>query len=80
MDQQLSEEQGYRETVMGVMSYIGWHKLLEIDSASFSTHDNPFAGPRSQSSGKVKLPVDKWLCHKMDKLNFTFSEINNIVM
>ena len=35
--------------------------------------DNPFAGPKLQTPGKVSvnLPIDEWLCKKMSKLNLT---------
>ena len=44
-----------------------WHKIPE------SSDNNPFAGSRVQPTRKVsvKLPVDKWLCRKMEKLNLT---------
>ena len=52
---------------------MGLHQVPEFDSASSLTNDNSFAGPRSEPTGKisVKLPVDEWLCCKMDKLNLT---------
>ena len=38
--------------------------------------DNPFAGSRVKTTGKVsvKLPVDEWLCKKLEKLNVTIAE------
>ena len=38
--------------------------------------DNPFAGSRVKRTGKVsvRLPVDEWLCRKMEKLNLTVAE------
>ena len=74
-DQELSEEASYRETIRGVRSFMGWHKILEFDSVS-SSDDNPFAGPQIQPTGKVsvKLPVDDWLCKKMENFNFTITE------
>ena len=35
--------------------------------------DNPFAGPKLQTPGKVSvnLPTDEWLCNKLSKLNLT---------
>ena len=73
--QKLSEEANYRETIRGVRSFMGWHKVPEFSSVS-SSHDNPFAGSRVQPTGKVlvKLPVDDWLCKKMDKLNLNITE------
>ena len=74
-DQELSEEASYRETIRGVRSFMGHHKIPELDSVS-SSDDNPFAGSRVQPTGKVsvKLPVDDWLCRKMEKLNLTITE------
>ena len=74
-DQELSEEASYRETIRDVRSFMGWHKIPEFDSVS-SSDDNPFAGSRVQPTGKVsvKLPVDDWLCRKMEKLNLIINE------
>ena len=54
---------------------MGWHQIPEFDSVS-SADNNPFAGSRVQPTGKVsaKLPVDNWLCRKIEKLNLTISE------
>ena len=43
-DQELSEEVSYRETIRGVRSFMGWHKVPEFDRVS-SSDDNPLAGP-----------------------------------
>ena len=74
-DQELSEESTYRETIRGVRSFMGWHQIPEFDIVSY-TDDNPFAGSRVKPTGKVsvKLPVDNWLCRKMEKLNLTVAE------
>ena len=74
-DQELSEESSYRETITDVRSFMGWHQIPEFDSVS-SADDNPFAGSRVQPTGKVsvKLPVDDWLCRKMEELNLTVAE------
>ena len=60
-DQELSEEANYRETMRGVRSFLGWHKVPEFKTVS-SSDDNPFAGARTQPTRKVsvKLPVDDW--------------------
>ena len=52
-----------------------WHQIPEFDIVS-STDDNPFAGSRVKPTGKVsvKLPVEDWLCRKMEKLNLTVAE------
>ena len=59
----------------GVRSFMGWNKIPEFETVS-SSDDNPFAGACTQPTGKtsVKLPVDDWLCQKMDKLNLTVTE------
>ena len=74
-DQELSEESTYRETIRGVRSFMGWHQIPEFDSVS-SADNNPFADSRAPPTGKVsvKLPVDDWLCRKMEKLNPTVAE------
>ena len=74
VDQELSAEQTYRETMRGVRSFMTWNDILEF--ASSSQDDNPFTGPRTSHSGKVsvKVPMDKWLCRKFAKLNLTVQE------
>ena len=64
-DQLLSSEQTYQETVRD-----GTKSEFE---ASLSADDNLLAGPRSQPTSKfsVKLPTDKWLCQKLEKVNIT---------
>ena len=54
---------------------MGWHQIPEFDSVS-SADNNPFAGSRAPPTSKVsvKLPVDDWLCRKMEKLNLTVAE------
>ena len=73
IDQDLSEEANYRETIRGVRSFMGWHQIPNFDSASSSLDDNPFAGSRVKPTGKVsvKLPEDEWLCQKFERLNLT---------
>ena len=74
-DQELSEEANYRETMRGIRSFMGWHKIPEFETVS-SSDENPFAGAHVQPTSKVsvKLPVDDWLCRKMGKLNLTITE------
>ena len=72
-EQSLSEEQSYRETMRGIRSYMGWSHIPDIDSDATTSEDNPFAGPKLHTPGKVSvnLPTDEWLCCKMAKLNIT---------
>ena len=72
-DQSLSEEQSYRETMRGIRSYMGWTHVPDIDTGARTSDDNPFAGPKLQTAGKVSvnLPTDEWLCNKLSKLNLT---------
>ena len=72
-DQSLSEEQSYRETMRGIRSYMSWNHIPDIDSGATTSEDNPFAGPKLHTPGKVSvnLPTDEWLCRKMSKLNIT---------
>ena len=55
---------------------MGWNHIPDIDNASSSTDDNPFAASKQQPLGRisVKLPTDEWLCKKMDKLNVILVE------
>ena len=75
-DQDLSEDANYRETLRGVRSFMGWHQIPDYDTSAASMDDNPFAGSRVKTTGKVsvKLPVDEWLCKKLEKLNITIAE------
>ena len=72
-DQSLSEEQSYRDTMRGIRPYMGWNHIPDLDSGATTADDNPFAGPKLQTPGKVSvnLPTDEWLCKKMSKLNLT---------
>ena len=72
-DQSLSEEQSYRETMRGIRSYMGWTHVPDMDSGTKTSDDNPFAGPKLQTPGKVSvnLPTDEWLSNKLSKLNLT---------
>ena len=72
-EQSLSEEQSYRETMRGIRSYMSWDHIPDIDSGTTTSEDNPFAGPKLHTPGKVSvnLPTDEWLCRKMSKLNIT---------
>ena len=72
-DQSLSEEQSYRETMRGIQSYMGWTHIPDVNSGTKTSDDNPFAGPKLQTPGKVSvnLPMDEWLCNKLSKLNLT---------
>ena len=57
----------------GIQSYMGWTHVPDIDSGTKTSDDNPFAGPKLQTPGKVSvnLPMDEWLCNKFSKLNLT---------
>ena len=70
--QEISAVQSYRETLLGVRSFMAWSFL----TASSSQDDNPFTGSRSSQTGKVsvKVPVGEWLCQKFEKLNITLQE------
>ena len=75
-EQSLSEEQSYRETMRGIRNYMGWTHIPDMESAAVSSDDNPFAGPKMQTQGKVsvQLPTDEWLCRKISKLNLTLTD------
>ena len=69
----MSAEQTHRETICDMRSFMRWNQVPEYDSSSSSLDDNPFADKRTQHTSKmsVKVPVDEWLCCKMEKLNVT---------
>ena len=75
-DQDLSEDANYRETLRGVRSFMGWNHIPDYDNSAASMDDNAFAGSRVKTTGivSVKLPVDEWLCKKLEKLNVTIAE------
>ena len=75
-DQPVSEEQNYRDTMQGIRSYMGWTHIPEVDSFTTTAEDNPFAGPKAITPGKVsvKMPTEEWLYKKLSKLNLTLSE------
>ena len=75
-DQPISEEQNYRETMQGIRSYMGWSHIPEVDNTTATSDDNPFAGPKTVTPGKVsvKMPTEEWLCKKLGKLNLTLTE------
>ena len=55
---------------------MGWTHIPDIESAAVSSDDNPFAGPKMQTQGKVlvHIPTDEWLCRKISKLNLTLTD------
>ena len=75
-DHSSSEEQSYRETMRGIRSFMGWTHILDMDTTTGSAEDNPFAGPKLQTPGKisVQLPTDGWLYRKLSKLNLTLTD------
>ena len=46
---------------------MGWTHILDMDTTTGSSVDNPFAGPKLQTPGKisVQLPTDEWLCRNL---------------
>ena len=48
---------------------MGWTHIPNMDTAASTSDDKPFAGPKTQPAGKVKvkMPIDEWLCKKMAK-------------
>ena len=74
-DQSISEEQTYRETMRGILSYMGWSHIPDMDNSTSNTDDNPFTGPKAAVPGKVlvQMPTEDWLCSKLSKLNVTLN-------
>ena len=60
----------------GIRSYMGWTHIPHMDASSATSDDNPFAGPKTQTPGKVSVQVhtNDWLCKKLNKLNLTLVE------
>ena len=58
LDQALSEEHIYQETMSGIRSYMGWSHIPNIDTTTST------AGAKLQPVGKISvdMPTDKWLC------------------
>ena len=75
-DQPVSEEQNYWDTMQGIRSYMGWSHIPEVDNTTATSDDNPFAGPKTVTPGKVsvRVPSEEWLCKKLGKLNLTIAE------
>ena len=75
-DQSILEEQTYRETMRGIPSFMGWSHNPDMDSSTNPSDDNLFTGPKTQVLGKmsVQLPIEDWLCRKLNKLNTTLVE------
>ena len=75
LEQTVSEEQTYRETMCGIRSYMGWSHVPDVDSSNPSD-DNPFAGPKTPAPSKVsvQMPTEEWLCKKLTRLNLNLVE------
>ena len=57
-DQELSEEANYRETMRGVRSFMGWHKIPEFKTVS-SSDDSPFAGTHTQPTAGIPVNFNR---------------------
>ena len=73
-----TEEMSYRETVRSVRAYMGWHHIPTFET-TYSEPDksnNPWKGknPRKPTRVSVAMPLDDWLCQKLEKLNLTAVE------
>ena len=55
IDQALSEERTYRETMRGIRSFMGWKHIPDLDTANSEADDLPFAGPKLQPVGKISV-------------------------
>ena len=61
--------------MQGIRSFISWSHIPELDNTASTSDDNPFAGPKTVTPGKVvKMPTEDWLCRKLAKLNLTLVE------
>ena len=59
-DQNISEDQTYRETMREIRSYMGWSHVPDIDSSNPSD-DNPFAGPKAPAPSKISVQMQTGL-------------------
>ena len=56
IDQALSEEQTFRETMREALdSFMGWKHIPELDTATSEADDLPFVGPKLQPVGKISV-------------------------
>ena len=62
--------------MQGIRSFMGWSHIPEMDSTASTSDDNPFAGPKTVTPGKmsVKMSTEDWLCRTLAKLNLTLVE------
>ena len=65
-DQSLSEEQSYRESMRGIRSFMGLTHILDMITTTGSSNDNPFAGTRLQTPGKVSVLIDGYPSHSAE--------------
>ena len=49
-----------KETMRGIRSYMHWTHIPDIDPSATTSDDDPFMGPKVQTSGKVsvQMPMD----------------------
>ena len=71
-----SEDQNYQETVRSVRAFMGWNHIPDLEYSLASRTDNPWVGHRSRPVGKVSvlLPLEDWLCRKLENLNLVLIE------
>ena len=60
----------------GIWSYMGWSRIVDMDTSAATSDHKPFAGQKTQAPGKVsvQMPTDGWLCRKLSKLNLTLKD------
>ena len=74
LDQEISEEANYQETMRGVSLFMHWHQVLDFDTSSSSLDDYPCAGTSTTHDRQSIFQADEWLCKKLEKLNITITE------
>ena len=60
LDQELSEEANYRETIKGVRSFMGWHQILDFDSSSPSSLEPSLPGKYPSSYRQMNGFAESW--------------------
>ena len=73
-----TEDMSYRETVRSVRAFMGWHHIptFETDYTEPDKSNNPWKGkhPNKPTRISVAMPLDDWLCQKLERLNLTVAE------
>ena len=75
-DSEETLDSSYRETMRALRNFMKWRDIPEHDSSSGSPEDDPWddAPPSTSSRLSVKVPVERFLCKRLENLNLTARE------